>query len=167
MARMREADRPPEVRVSVLDCEPTAADRAAAASTPLLSGLRIVESRVALRAIDNVMLVGRDADEGLYFTIQQESGGGATGGGTRGELRKRGALTMVCGTESRLFVGGIVCDEVTAVRVGGVSAHLERNAFLAQIGHGYSRVPASLVTARYEIIITTPVGDREVGPRTA
>jgi hypothetical protein len=156
MARMRESDRPPEERVSLLDREPTAPDRAADESTRLFAGLSIVQSRVALRADDSQMLVGRDADDGLYFTIQQSGGGGATGGGTRGELHERGALVMWCGAGRRVFVGAIVADEVTAVRVGDVPAHLQDNAFLAEIGHDDSQVP----------VITTPEGDREIGPRT-
>jgi hypothetical protein len=96
----------------------------------LFAGLSVVQSRLALRAHGCQMLVGRDGDDGLHFTIQQ-SRGGAAGGGTRRELRERGALTMACGSGRHLFVGGIVCDEVTAVRVDEVAAHLQGNAFLA------------------------------------
>src|SRR5829696_1729732 len=153
MACVREIDRPPEERVSLLDREPTAADRAADESARLFAGLYIVRSRVALRDDDTQMLVGRDDGDGLYFTIQQR-GGGATGGGTRVELRERGALVMLCGSGPRLFVGGIVADEVTAVRVGDVLARLQSNAFLAEIDFDNTQVS----------VITTPDGDREIGP---
>lgn len=90
----------------------------------------------------------------MFVAIQIDRGGGAAGGGVRWVLSDYGAIVLKSGNGRRAFVVGIVADDVTAVRVGNVPAYLGSNAFLAEIGPDDSPVP----------VITTPTGDREVGP---
>jgi hypothetical protein len=151
---MREIDRPPAERVSVLDRPPNAAEHRPF-DRLLLRSLedRLERVRVALDVDDIEVLVGRDGDDGLFVAIQVARGGGAVGGGSRWVLRDYGAIVLNSGNGRRVFVVGIVADEVAAVRVGDVPAHLGSNAFLAEIGPDDSSVP----------VITTPEGDREVG----
>jgi hypothetical protein len=78
---------------------------------------------------------------------------GAAGGGSRWVLRDYGAIVLNSSDGRRVFVVGIVADEVTAVRVGEIPAYLGSNAFIAEIGPDDSPVP----------VITTPAGEREVG----
>jgi hypothetical protein len=138
---MRETDRPPAERVSVLDRAPNVADRSAVESSLLLAGLSMERVRLACEVDDSQVLVGRDEDDGLCLAIQKPSGSGAAGVGTRSVLREAGAVVLVCSDGRRVFVGGIVADEVTAVRVGDVPAYVRDNAFLAEIGREDSRAP--------------------------
>ena len=114
---------------------------------------RVERVRVAFELGGSQVLVGRDEDDGLYLAIHHGGGGGGACRSMRWVLRERGAIVMSGSDGQRVLVGGIVADEVTAVRVGVVPAHLRHNAFLAEIGRDESAVP----------VITTPAGDREVG----
>jgi hypothetical protein len=153
---MREADRPPAERVSVLDRALNSADRLAVESVPSLMGLdgRVERVRLALEVRDRRVLIGRDSDDGLYLIVSDSRGGGASGG-TRRVLREHGAIKMVSSDTQRVLVSGVVPDEVTAVRVGDALAYLRNNGFLAEIGRDDSPV----------VVITTPAGEREVGPQ--
>ncbi len=155
MHAMREADRPPAERVSVLDRAPNSADRLAIESRPSLTRLhtRLERVRLAFEVGNIKVLVGRDSDDLLYLAIYGDWGGGSCGS-MRWVLREHGAIVSSTSDGVRVLVGGIVADEVTAVRVGDVPAYLRDNAFLAEIGRDDSPVP----------VITTHAGDREVGP---
>jgi hypothetical protein len=152
---MREAERPPGERVSVLDRSEVDADRRAVASRPSLMRLaeeRLQRVRLAVEVGDCIVLIGEGNDDHLYLMVSYH-GGGAACGSFRWVLRERGAIVLNSSNDRRVFVSGIVADEVTAVRVGAVPAHLQDNAFLAEIGRDDSPVP----------VITTAEGEREVG----
>jgi len=151
---MREIDRPAAERVSVLDRAPDAADQLPFERL-VLRGLedRVERVRVALDVAGVEVLVGRDMYDGFYLAIRVWSGGGAASGSWRWVLRDHGAVVLNSGDGRRVFVVGIVADDVTAVRVGDVQAYLGENAFMAEIGPDDSPVP----------VITTPTGEREVG----
>jgi hypothetical protein len=155
---MREADRPPGERVSVLDRPEVDADRRAVESQPSLKRLaeqRLERVRVAVELGDCIVLIGNGSDDHLYLMIRHD-GGGASCGSFRWVLREHGAIVLNSSNDRGVRVCGIVADEVTAVRVGDVPAHLQNNAFLAEIGRDASPVP----------VITTAEGEREVGPPT-
>jgi hypothetical protein len=155
---MREIDRPPAERVSMLDRAPNSADRLAAEASPWLidNVSRLERVRVALQVDDCKVLIGRDGGDGLHLMVQSNGGGGACGS-MRRVLREHGAIVMSSSDGRRVLVSGIVADPVSAVRVGNAPAHLAKNAFLAEIGRDDSPVP----------VITTPEGEREVGPRAS
>jgi len=100
-----------------------------------------------------MVLIGRDDDDSLYVMFCDSSGGGACGS-MRWVLREHGAIAQMSSNGQRVVVTGIVSDEVTAVRVGDVSAMLRNNAFVADIGADDSP----------RVVLTTADGDREVGP---
>jgi hypothetical protein len=152
---MREADRPPSERVSMLDRAPNSEDRLSAEASPWLidNGRRLERVRLAMEVDDCKVLIGRDRGDGLHLMVQSSGGGGACGS-MRRILCEHGAIVMSFSDGRRVLVSGIVADPVSAVRVGNVDAHLANNAFLAEVGRDDSLVP----------VITTPEGEREVGP---
>ena len=135
----------------MLDRTPERADRSAAESRPIRLDGRAEDLRLALAVDDCMVLVGRDDDDGLYLAISNAMGGGACKS-ARWVLREKGAIVMTQSGGRRVFVFGIVADEVIAVRVGDVPARMGENVFLAEIGRDDSPVP----------VITTTRGDREV-----
>jgi hypothetical protein len=152
---MREAQRPIAERVSLLDRSPRAADRLAVKSRPSLTrrAEHLERVRLAFEVGDRMVLIGRDDDDSLYVMFCDSSGGGACGS-MRWVLREHGAIAQMSSNGQRVVVTGIVSDEVTAVRVGDVSAMLRNNAFMADIGADDSP----------RVVLTTADGDREVGP---
>jgi hypothetical protein len=149
--RVREIDRPIAERVSILDRAPEFGDRVDVLSMALRSPPCEPESmRLALRMDDRAVLVGRGDDDVLALGVQTPRGGGGCRS-LRWVLRERGAIVMTNSNPDGILVVGIVADEVSAVRVGDVSAMLANNAFLAEIGPDDSPV----------VVVTTPDGDRE------
>ena len=139
----------------MLDRAPRAADRLAVESRPSLKrhARRLERVRLAFEAGDCMVLIGRDDADGLHVLVREGSGGGGCGS-MRWVLRKHGAIVMTSSNGERVHVSGVVSDEVTAVRVGEIQAHLENNGFMAEIGLDDSPV----------VFITTPAGEREVDP---
>ena len=142
----------------MLDRAPRAADRLAVESRPSLKrhARRLERVRLAFEAGDCMVLIGRDDADGLHLLVREGSGGGGCGS-MRWVLRKHGAIVMTSSNGERVHVSGVVSDEVTAVRVGEIQAHLENNGFMAEIGLDDSPV----------VFITTPAGEREVDPDRA
>src|SRR5690242_11035309 len=116
---MREIERPLAERVSVLDRAPSAADQLPFERL-VLRGLedRVERVRVGLDVDGVEVLVGADRGDVLYVAIQVKRGGGAASGSLRWVLRDHGAIVLNSGDRRRVFVVGIVADDVTAVRVG-------------------------------------------------
>jgi hypothetical protein len=150
MRSVREDERPAPERGSVLDREPKAGDVSVAASRRF-RGVEVETARRALTSRGHSVLVARSGGDGLYVAIQGPGPGGGMVGSTRGVLGERGAIVLVSSEGRRVFVGGIVADDVSAVRVGDVPAQLRNNGFLAEIGPDDSPV----------VVITKPAGDRE------
>jgi hypothetical protein len=139
----------------MLDRAPNSADRLAVESRPLPTrqDLRLERIRLAFEVGGRRVLIGRDSGDGLSLMVSDTSGGGACGS-WRWVLREHGAIVISSSNTQRVLVSGIVADMVSAVRVGNVPAYLPNNAFLAEIRRDDSPVP----------VITTPEGEREVGP---
>lgn len=149
---MRESDRPIELRVSVLD-RPRAETDALPAHFGQLGGDRLDASsvRLALAVGDCRMYIGRGATEDELFQIFQEPFGGTGSAGLRSTLASHGALpAWGSGGDGRCLAHGIVADSVIAVRVDGVDAVVENNAFIAEVPS-----PGG------EVILTTADGERE------
>ena len=147
---MREADRPPEERVSILD-----RPRAMADSLPphmaAHTRQRVDETsiRLALTIGDRHIYIARGTDDNdLYqFFFEPQSAGAS--GGPRSTLASHGACTAWSSSAGGCVAHGIVPDPVTAVRVGGVQAVLANNAYMAEVPS-----PGG------EIVLTTPNGER-------
>jgi hypothetical protein len=145
---VREADRPLELRVSVLDREPTESDAVPEhmLTAPVTQGVDAASIRLALALDDCRIFVGLGTrEESLFLCVAGPHGGGASIG-PRATLVTHGARWQGHGNRTV----GIVADLVTAVRVGDVEAELANNVFMAN---------ASLYDG---IVVTTPEGERTV-----
>jgi hypothetical protein len=148
---VREADRPVEERVSVLDRPATDGDLPPDVSR--IIGDRVDRSsvRLALADDDQRVFIGRRADDELLVLIVDAHGAGGSIG-PRSTLTERGAIVMWTSNNGRFVVTGIAADHVTAVRVGDVRATLRDNAFAAVMPRGATDV----------VVVSTPDGERQV-----
>jgi hypothetical protein len=156
---MREADRPIDQRVSVLDRPPRDGDLAA------FSGLlddRVDPSSVRLALVDDDrhVYIGSGPDDELSVLFVDAQGGGACTA-PRSSLTESGAIVQLTSgwggakarrSQSRFVVTGIVPDIAVAVRVGNVPAKFQNNAFAAVMQRGASDV----------VTVSTSEGERQV-----
>jgi hypothetical protein len=150
---MREADRPVELRVSVLDRPRTADDLPPERylGTGMLGG-RVDEASVHLvQAREGCRLyAARGANDDDLYLMFVGPGGGGSCGGPRSTLATHGASVMWNSSNDGCVLAGIVPDPVIAVHVDGVAAAVANNGFIL-------RVPAP----RGRIVLTTADGERE------
>jgi hypothetical protein len=139
---VREADRPVEERVSVLD-RPAAEDDL----PPLVA--RLIRREPVERS--SVRLALADDDRRVFLQFLDPTGGGSCAG-PRSTLADLGAIVMWTSSRTRFVVTGVVADLVTAVRVGDVTAALQDNAFAAVVPGGAPDV----------VVVSTPDGERQV-----
>ncbi len=157
---VREADRVPEERLSILDrpqadTDALPAHLLAAPERPWAEGVDRTTIRLALVADDRRIWIGRGVDDGV-FQFFFDSHGGSISGGPRSVLTSHGAAVGWSSNEYGSVVHGIVPDPVTAVRVGEIEAIVANNAFLADAS-----------SRDGPIVLTTPNGERVVpGMRT-
>ena len=148
---MREADRPLEERVSILD-----RPRAAADSLPphmlALTRLRVEEAsiRLALDVDDRRVYIARGTDDNDLFQFYFEAKGAGASGGPRSILASHGAHAAWNSNGGGCVAHGIVADAVIAVRIGGVEAVLANNAYMAEVPE-----PGG------DVVLTTAAGERE------
>jgi hypothetical protein len=149
---VREADRPVEERVSVLD-RPAAEDDLPPLVARLIRREPVERSsvRLALADDDRRVFVGRSGEDGLFLQFLDPTGGGSCAG-PRSTLADLGAIVMWTSSRTRFVVTGVVADLVTAVRVGDVTAALQDNAFAAVVPGGAPDV----------VVVSTPDGERQV-----
>jgi hypothetical protein len=157
---VREADRSPEERLSVLDRPQADTDALpphflAAPERPWAERVDKVTIRLALVADDRRIWVGRGvADEIFRFFF--DAHGGSIWGGPRSVLISHGAAVGLNSNEYGSFVHGIVPDPVTAVRVSEIEAIMANNAFLAAAS---SRAgPIVLTTRNGEHVVPLETG---------
>jgi hypothetical protein len=152
---VREADRAPEERLSVLDRPQADTDALpphllAAPGRPWAARVDIATVRLALVADDRRIWVGRGvADEIFRFFF--DSHGGSISGGPRSVLISHGAAVGWSSNDYGSFVHGIVPDPVTAVRVGEIEAIMANNAFIA-----------AATSRGGPIVLTSPNGEHVV-----
>ncbi len=107
--------------------------------------------RLALAVDGRRVYIGRGVDEDELYQFFWHSSGGGGSGGPRSVLASHGAKpAWSSGGNGRCFAYGIVADSVIAVRVDGIEAVLENNAFLVE-------VPSS----GGPVVVTTADGERE------
>jgi hypothetical protein len=149
---VREADRPIELRVSVLDRPRSDSDVVPDHMKQMHGGRLDVSSvRLALVVGDCRIYIGRGVDEDdLYQFLWHSSGGGASGG-PRSVLASHGVKpAWNSGGDRRCLAHGIVADSVTAVRVDGIEAVLENNAYIVEVP-----------SIGGPVVVTTADGERE------
>lgn len=152
---MREADRPVEERLSVLDRPYTDADAlpdhiVAAPGRAVPEGVDKATIRLALVVEDRRLYVGRAVGDDIFQFFFDSQGGGIWGG-PRSVLVSHGAAVGWSSNQHRNVVHGIVPDTVTSVRVGTVEATVANNAFIADVRAGEGPV-----------VLTMPSGERVV-----
>lgn len=158
---MREADRPPEERVSILDRPRAETDalRAHVLAIPRRPWAQRVDEasiRLALVVGDRRFYIARGTAEDDLFQFFVDSYGSTSAGGPRSVLVSHGARPGWTSNADRCVAHGIVPDPVTAVRVGGVEAVLANNAYMAEVPS-----PGG------QIVLSTADGDHVVPlPRT-
>lgn len=137
---VREAERPVEERLSVLDRPRSDHDsmfRPSALSRNCLPFVDPSTLRLALDDKERQIYVAPDsrADADTVYVFLEGPGGGGAAGHPRSVLRTNGATIMMQGSsrEQGLVVCGVVPDHVSAVTVGGVEAILTNNAYLADV----------------------------------
>jgi hypothetical protein len=150
---VREADRPIELRVSVLDRPRADTDALPEPMAQHMLGNRLDEESVRLGLVvgECNMYVARGEDEEEIFQFLRHSTGGGSAGGNRSTFATHGAL--VCwnsGGDGRCIAYGVVPDSVIAVRVDGVEAVLANNAYVAAVPS-----PGG------EVVLVTADGERE------
>ena len=155
---MREADRPVEERLSVLDRPRSDQDSISCPSALSREGLPFVDPSTVRLALDDkerriyVAPDSRADADTVYVLLEGPLGGGAAGH-PRSVLRTHGATIMMQSSshEQGFVVCGLVPDHVSTVTVAGVEAILKNNAYLAAV----SSRPES-------IVLMTPTGERRV-----
>jgi hypothetical protein len=148
---VREADRPIELRVSVVDRPRADEDVLPIPGRMFEHGLDESSIRLALVVGDWRMYIARGVnDDEIYQWLAHPSGGGGSGG-SRSTFVTHGALVAWgSGGDGRCIAHGVVPDAVIAVRVDGVQAVLANNAYVAEVPGMWG-----------EIILTTAEGERE------
>lgn len=154
---VREAERPANQRISLLDRPRTANDGLPEAR--LLSGaadrLDPTSIRRALVVDDLRIYIGRGFDEEDLFQMYFDAHGGGSAGGPRSTLATHGARVGWSTNDHRCVAWGIVPDPVLAVRVGDVEAVVANNAFMAVV-----RAPGEdvvLTSADREHVVPSPM----------
>jgi hypothetical protein len=130
---MREADRPMDQRVSVLDRAPTGSNALPErAQFGHLDGVDVASIRLALSLDDHRVYVGLAAPDERLFLCVENPASASSSIGPRTALVTHGALVQGSTYERGFMTVGIVADAVTAVRVGEAEAVLGSNVFLAE-----------------------------------
>jgi hypothetical protein len=147
---VREADRPPELRVSIFDRPRLERDTPPMPGPFMLSG-RVDESSIRLALEDGAgrVYLARGEDPDRLFSYFTDGLGGGGSGTSRTTIAAHGGTCAWNSNQSGCVAYGIVPDPVIAVRVNGVHARMGHNAFLLEVDR-----PGG------EVIFSTADGDR-------
>ena len=156
---MREADRPAEERLSILDrpraeTDALPAHMLAVPRRPWAQRVDEASSRLALVVGDRRFYIAKGTAEDDLFEFYFDSYGSSSGGGPRSVLVSHGARPGWSSGAGGCVAHGIVPDPVTAVRVGEVEAVLANNAYMAAVPSPGGQVV--LTTANGEHVVPLP-----------